>query len=67
MNKWFFSEEEMDSLIDWTIRMAKFWSISALGYMTVFYQSTLAGWVLGSLVVLYGWDKYMEKKHDTDN
>ena len=64
MNRWFFSEDEMDSLIDWVIRMAKFWSISALGYATLIYQSTLAAWVLGSVVVLYAWGKYMEKKHE---
>jgi hypothetical protein len=64
MNRWFFSEDEMDSLIDWVIRMAKFWSISGLAYVTIFYQSTLAGWVLGSLVALYAWDKYVEKKNE---
>jgi hypothetical protein len=47
--------------------MAKFWSISALGYATLIYQSTLAAWILGSVVALYAWDKYVEKKHDTDN
>lgn len=60
-------QKEWEAFIDWLIPMVKFWSISALAYVTVFYQSTLAGWVLGSLVVLYGWDKYKEHRHDTDN
>lgn len=58
------SQDEIDAMAKWLIKMAKFWSISGLAYVTIFYQSTLAGWVLSSLVGLYAWDKYMEKKHE---
>jgi hypothetical protein len=62
-----FTEEEWDNLIDWLLRMAKFWSISGLAYVTIFYRSTLAAWILVSLMVLFVWDMYKETKNDTDN
>jgi hypothetical protein len=61
------TEEEWEALISWAIRMAKFWSISALAYVTIFYRSTLTGWILVSLMVLFVWDKYKEIRNDSDN
>jgi hypothetical protein len=59
-----YTEEEIREISKWVIRMVKFWGVSALGYVAIFYQSTLAMWILASLVVL----KFltMEEK-DTSN
>jgi hypothetical protein len=62
-----FTEEEWDNLIEWLLRMAKFWSISGLAYVTIFYQSTLAAWILGSLVGMFVWEKRKEIKQHEDN
>lgn len=47
-----YTEEEIREISKWVIRMVKFWGVSALGYVAIFYQSTLAMWILASLVVL---------------
>lgn len=62
-----FTEEEQDALIVWVSKMVQFWIISGLAYVAIFYQSTLAAWILGSIVVLEVWDWYKEKHQNEDN
>ena len=62
--KW--TEEEWDALIEWCLKMGYFWLISCLLYVTIFYKSTIAAWVLGSLTVLKAYDMWREKQ-DEDN
>jgi hypothetical protein len=61
------TQDEIDALAKWLIKMAKFWSISGLAYVTIFYQSTLAAWILGSLVGMFVWEKHKEKQGNEDN
>jgi hypothetical protein len=63
-----YTEEEINELTTWAIRMVKFWGVSALLYITVFYHNTLTAWILGSIVVLKGIQKMNEvEKDDEDN
>jgi hypothetical protein len=47
--------------------MVKFWGISALLYITIFYGSTLTAWILGSILVLKGIQKMNETENDDEN
>ena len=66
-----YTKEEIDELTSWAIRMVKFWGFSALLYIAVFYGSTLAMWIIGSLVVLkavdFAKEQRMEVSDDKDN
>lgn len=67
-----FTEDEIAELTVWAIKMIKFWFVSALLYIAIFYHSTLAFWVLGSLVVLKATDYWLEVREkgiddDKDN
>ena len=66
-----YTKEEIDELTSWAIRMVKFWGFSALLYIAVFYGSTLAMWIIGSLVVLkavdFAKEQRMEVTDDKDN
>lgn len=66
-----YTKEEIDELTSWAIRMIKFWGFSALLYVAVFYGSTLAMWIIGSLVVLKAIDfakgQHVEVTDDKDN
>lgn len=66
-----FTEEEIEELISWAIRMVKFWGFSALLYIAVFYGSTLAMWIIGSLVLLravdFAKEQRVEVSDDKDN
>lgn len=64
-----YTEEEIKAITAGIIRLAKFWGVSALLYIAVFYNSTLAFWILGSLVVWKANEYLMEgkKSNDTDN
>ena len=66
-----YTKEEIDELTSWAIRMVKFWGFSALLYIAVFYGSTLAMWIIGSLVVLKAIDfakgQHLEVSDDKDN
>jgi hypothetical protein len=62
-----YTEEEINELTTWTIRMVKFWGISALLYITIFYGSTLTAWILGSILVLKGIQKMNETENDDEN
>ena len=59
-----FTEEEQDKLIEWCLKMGYFWLISCLLYVTIFYKSTIAAWILGSLAVLKAWDMWQEKQNE---
>ena len=59
-----FTEEEQDTLIEWCLKMGYFWLISCLLYVTIFYKSTIAAWILGSLAVLKAWDMWQEKRNE---
>ena len=59
-----FTEEEQDTLIEWCLRMGYFWLISFLLYVTIFYKSTIAAWILGSLAVSKAWDMWQEKQNE---
>lgn len=64
-----YTEEEINQLTTWAIRMVQFWGVSALLYITIFYGSTLTAWILGSIVVLKGIQKMneVEDAGDEDN
>ena len=66
-----YTKEEIDELTSWAIRMVKFWGFSALMYIAVFYGSTLAMWIIGSLVVLkaidFAKEQRVEVSDDKDN
>ena len=66
-----YTKEEIDELTSWAIRMVKFWGFSALLYVAVFYGSTLAMWIIGSLVVLkavdFAKEQRVEVTDDKDN
>ena len=66
-----YTKEEIDELTSWAIRMVKFWGFSALLYIAVFYGSTLAMWIIGSLVVLkavdFAKEQRVEVSDDKDN
>ena len=66
-----YTKEEIEELTSWAIRMVKFWGFSALMYIAVFYGSTLAMWIIGSLVVLkavdFAKEQRMEVTDDKDN
>ena len=61
------SQDEIDAIAKWLIKMAKFWSISGLCYITIFYGNTITAWILGSLVGMKVWDWYKEKQKHEDN
>ena len=63
--KW--TDEELDALSKWLTKMACIWTISGLCYVTLFYQNTLTGWILGTLVGMKVWDWYKEKHQNEDN
>ena len=62
-----FDADEINRFVDWLFKMAKFWGVSALLYITVFYGSTLAAWILGSILVLKGIQKMNETENDDEN
>jgi hypothetical protein len=66
-----YTKEEIEELTSWAIRMIKFWGFSALLYVAVFYGSTLAMWIIGSLVVLkaidFAKEQRVEVSDDKDN
>ncbi|MBQ1760515.1 MAG: hypothetical protein IIZ94_12645 [Prevotella sp.] len=66
-----YTKEEIEELTSWAIRMVKFWGFSALMYIAVFYGSTLAMWIIGSLVVLkaidFAKEQRVEVSDDKDN
>ena len=62
-----FTEEEQDTLIEWVLHILQFWTISGLCYVTIFYQNTLTGWILGTLIGMKVWDWYKEKHQNEDN
>ena len=53
-----YTEEEIREIAKWAISMVKFWGVSALAYIAIFHESSLAMWILASLVVM----KMMEIK-----
>jgi hypothetical protein len=62
-----YTKEEIEELTTWAIRMVKFWGVSALLYITIFYGSTLTAWILGSILVLKGIQKMNETENDDEN
>jgi hypothetical protein len=62
-----YTKEEIEELATWAIRMVKFWGVSALLYITIFYGSTLTAWILGSILVLKGIQKMNETENDDEN
>jgi hypothetical protein len=66
-----YTKEEIEELTSWAIRMIEFWGFSALLYIAVFYGSTLAMWIIGSLVVLkaidFAKEQRVEVSDDKDN
>ena len=63
-----YTKEEIEELTAWVIKMVKFWGLSALLYVTVFYANTLTAWILGSIVVLYAADYwYGAKERDFED
>ena len=62
-----YTKEEIEELTTWAILMVKFWGVSALLYITVFYGSTLTAWILGSILVLKGIQKMNETENDDEN
>jgi hypothetical protein len=63
-----FDTDEINRFVDWLFKMAKFWSFSALLYFAVINGSTVAWWVIGSLVVLYAADYwYGAKERDFED
>lgn len=62
-----FTEEEIAELTTWAIKMMKFWGVSALLYITIFYGSTLTAWILGSLSVLKASDWWLGAKEVDDD
>jgi hypothetical protein len=61
-----FTEEEIAELTAWAIKMVKFWGLSALLYIAIFCESTLALWILGSLAVMKGLEKLNEGTESND-
>ncbi len=63
-----FTKDEIEELTAWVLKMIKFWVMSGLLYIAVFYGSTLAIWIIGSLVVLYAADYwYGAKERDFED
>lgn len=62
-----YTKEEIEELTTWAIRMVKFWGVSALLYIAVICDSTLAWWILGSLVVLKASDWWLGAKEVDDD
>lgn len=63
-----YTKEEIEAITAWAIKMIKFWFVSALLYIAIFHHSTLAFWVLGSLVVLKATDYWLEaREKDIDD